>query len=119
MHSDDEAIGGNDMRVMWQIYKGMRPPPVEDTRNVLKSPMPGTLLSFAEGVREGAPVAEGQELCVVEAMKMQNSLRAPREGVVSRILVEAGSALATEEVILEFELEDDDDDTAKEATSAA
>ena len=56
--------------------------------------------------RRGAPgeeVQEGQPLCTVEAMKMENVLRAEKRGVVSRINTEAGASLAVDDVIMEFE----------------
>ena len=46
---------------------------------------------------------EGQTLCVVEAMKMENVLRADKKGVIKKINVEAGQSLAVDEVIIEFE----------------
>lgn len=51
----------------------------------------------------GDNVVVGQELCVVEAMKMQNVLHATRDGVVQQLLVEAGATLASEQAILSFE----------------
>ena len=57
----------------------------------------------------GDTVEEGQELCVVEAMKMQNILRAPRAGIISKLCVETGAALVTDQAILEFESEDEEE----------
>ncbi len=54
-------------------------------------------------VVEGQAVEEGQILAVVEAMKMQNALRAPKHTVISKIRVKAGTALKLDEVIAEFE----------------
>ena len=54
-------------------------------------------------VSEGEEVQEGQTLCVVEAMKMENVLRADKKGVIKKINVEAGQSLAVDEVIIEFE----------------
>ena len=48
-------------------------------------------------------VYAGQELCVVEAMKMQNVLTAPRDGVVKELLATAGSTLSADQAILSFE----------------
>jgi propionyl-CoA carboxylase alpha chain len=48
-------------------------------------------------------VHAGQELCVVEAMKMQNVLTAPRDGVVKELLASAGSTLSADQAILSFE----------------
>jgi propionyl-CoA carboxylase alpha chain len=62
--------------------------------------MPGLIVSIA--VNEGDEVQEGQTLAVVEAMKMENVLKAERKGVVSRIPVKAGDSLAVDEIIMEF-----------------
>ncbi|GLE09609.1 hypothetical protein PINS_up021337, partial [Pythium insidiosum] len=64
-------------------------------------PMPGMLVSVA--VQEGDHVEIGQELCVVEAMKMQNVLRAEKKGVVKAVKHQPGAALKVDEIILEYE----------------
>lgn len=51
--------------------------------DVILTPMPGTLVSL--NIKEGDMVVEGQEVAVVEAMKMQNQLRAPRAGRVAKV----------------------------------
>jgi propionyl-CoA carboxylase alpha chain len=79
----------------------MPPKEVADTSKTLVSPMPGLLSSIA--VSEGDPVKAGQEICVVEAMKMENVLRAERDGTVSKILAAAGDSLAVDQPIVEFE----------------
>ena len=63
--------------------------------------MPGLLVSVA--VTEGQEVKAGEELCVVEAMKMENVLRAEKDVTVSAVKAEAGSNLAVDQIILEFE----------------
>ena len=72
-----------------------------DTSKVLLSPMPGLLVSLA--VAEGDEVEAGQALAVVEAMKMENVLRAERAGRVSSIPTAAGDNLAADQPILYFE----------------
>ena len=72
-----------------------------DTSRMLLCPMPGLLVSLA--VAEGDEVQEGQALATVEAMKMENVLRAERRGTVARVNAAAGDSLAVDEVILEFE----------------
>jgi propionyl-CoA carboxylase alpha chain len=67
----------------------------------LASPLPGKLVSLA--VKPGDAVELGQELAVVEAMKMANVLRSPRKGVVRAVKAKAGATLAVDELILEFE----------------
>ena len=71
-----------------------------DLSRYLLSPMPGLLVSLAVG--EGQEVKAGEELAVVEAMKMENVLRAERDGKVKAIRAKAGDSLAVDQVILEF-----------------
>ncbi|MBS7539206.1 acetyl-CoA carboxylase biotin carboxylase subunit [Ancylobacter lacus] len=66
----------------------------------LLCPMPGLVVSVAVG--EGQEVKAGEPLAVVEAMKMENVLRAERDGVVKKVLAKAGDSLAVDAVILEF-----------------
>jgi len=72
-----------------------------DTSKLLLCPMPGMVVSIA--VEEGQEVYEGQALATIEAMKMENILRAERKGVVAKINVAAGDSLAVDEIIMEFE----------------
>ncbi|UOM36555.1 acetyl/propionyl/methylcrotonyl-CoA carboxylase subunit alpha [Acuticoccus sp. I52.16.1] len=72
-----------------------------DTSNLLLCPMPGVVVSLA--VAEGDAVQEGQALAVVEAMKMQNVLRAQKAAQVKRIPVKVGESLALDALIMEFE----------------
>jgi propionyl-CoA carboxylase alpha chain len=72
-----------------------------DTSKMLLCPMPGLVVKM--DVSEGDEVQEGQALCTIEAMKMENILRAERKGVVSKINAEAGDSLAVDDVIMEFE----------------
>ena len=66
----------------------------------LRSPMPAVVVSVSAEV--GQTVAAGEPLCVVEAMKMEITLSAERAGVVSKILVARGDALALDDIIMEF-----------------
>jgi propionyl-CoA carboxylase alpha chain len=63
--------------------------------------MPGLLVSLA--VAEGQEVKAGQELATVEAMKMENLLRAERDGKVAKLHAQPGDSLAVDQAILEFE----------------
>ena len=72
-----------------------------DTGKKLRCPMPGLVMSIA--VNEGQAVKAGETLAVVEAMKMENVLRAERDGIVKKIHAAAGITLAVDAVILEFE----------------
>jgi propionyl-CoA carboxylase alpha chain len=71
-----------------------------DMSKYLLSPMPGLLVSLA--VKEGQEVKAGQELAVVEAMKMENLLRAERDGKVSSLQAKVGDSLAVDQIIMEF-----------------
>ncbi|NVN86703.1 MAG: acetyl/propionyl/methylcrotonyl-CoA carboxylase subunit alpha [Rhodopseudomonas sp.] len=71
-----------------------------DTGKKVLCPMPGLVVSIA--VTEGQEVKTGETLAVVEAMKMQNVLRAERDGTVKKIHATAGATLAVDAVILEF-----------------
>ncbi len=71
-----------------------------DLSRFLLSPMPGLLVSVA--VTAGQEVKAGEELAVVEAMKMENVLRAERDGTIKRIAAEKGDSLAVDQIILEF-----------------
>jgi propionyl-CoA carboxylase alpha chain len=71
-----------------------------DTGKKLLCPMPGLVVSIA--VTEGQEVKSGETLAVVEAMKMQNVLRAERDGTVKKIHAAAGATLAVDALILEF-----------------
>jgi len=72
-----------------------------DTSKMLLCPMPGLIVKV--DVEVGQEVREGQALCTVEAMKMENILRAERKGVVSKINAAAGDSLAVDDIIMEFE----------------
>lgn len=71
-----------------------------DTGKKLLCPMPGLVVSIA--VTEGQEVKAGETLAVVEAMKMQNVLRAEQDGTVKKIHASAGATLAVDALILEF-----------------
>jgi propionyl-CoA carboxylase alpha chain len=71
-----------------------------DTGKKLLCPMPGLVVSIA--VAEGQEVKAGETLAVVEAMKMQNVLRAERDGTVKKIHASPGATLAVDALILEF-----------------
>ncbi len=72
-----------------------------DTSKYLLCPMPGLIISLA--VAEGEEVKAGQALAVVEAMKMENILRAERDGTVAALKAGPGDSLAVDDVIMEFE----------------
>jgi acetyl-CoA/propionyl-CoA carboxylase biotin carboxyl carrier protein len=66
-------------------------------RDAIVSPMQGTVLSVE--VADGDPVVAGQVICIVEAMKMENEVRALRDGIVGELSVRPGEAVGTGQVI--------------------
>ncbi len=93
----------------WSLYPGhlaelvgFMPEQIDaDMSAFLLSPMPGLLVRVS--VNEGDAVKAGQELAVVEAMKMENVLLAERDGTVKRVAAQAGESLDVDQVIIEFE----------------
>ncbi len=94
-----------DLKVMTpraaELAKLMPVKQAADLSRFLLSPMPGLLVSLA--VKSGEEVKAGQELAVVEAMKMENLLRAERDGKVGKLHAAPGDSLAVDQAILEFE----------------
>ncbi len=72
-----------------------------DLSKFVLSPMPGLLVSLA--VEDGMQVRAGEEVAVVEAMKMENVLRATANGVVKTIHAAPGDSLSVDQAIIEFE----------------
>ena len=71
-----------------------------DTSKLIMSPMPGLVVSVA--VKVGQDVKTGEAVCIVEAMKMQNIIRAEADGVVKAVNAAAGASVAADEVLVEF-----------------
>ena len=98
---------GADLKVLirnerqFQLSKYMLEKISPDMSKFLLCPMPGMLVSV--NVSVGEEVQEGQSLCVVEAMKMENVLRAEKKGIIKSINTEPGMSLAVDETIIEFE----------------
>ncbi len=84
-----------------ELYRHMPAKAAVDMSKFLLSPMPGLLVSLS--VKEGDAVSAGEQLAVVEAMKMENTLHAERDGVVAKVHFEAGATLAVDDKILELE----------------
>ncbi|MDA7852854.1 acetyl/propionyl/methylcrotonyl-CoA carboxylase subunit alpha [Porticoccaceae bacterium] len=87
------------MAAQLSVHMLYKPP--ADMSKFLLSPMPGLLVKLA--VEVGQEVKEGEELAVVEAMKMENSLRAIQDGIVAKLSAVEGDSLMVDEIILEFE----------------
>ena len=71
-----------------------------DTSKMIISPMPGLIISM--NVEVGQTVREGEIVCVIEAMKMQNIIRAEKEAVVKTVSAKGGDSVAADEVLVEF-----------------
>ncbi len=82
-------------------WHGRSGPAAGEGRQQVRAPMPGKVVRVL--AREGDPVEEGQGLVVVEAMKMQNELQAPRSGRVVLMAVEAGATVAAGDVLAAVE----------------
>ena len=82
------------------------PPPTRGSAgsgpdNIIASPLSGRVISIL--VRPGDRVSAGQEVCVVEAMKMEQSIRATRDGVVKEVLVQPMDSVRTNDPLIELE----------------
>ena len=73
------------------------------TKNIaaIMAPMPGLILQI--NVKEGQEVEEGEQLLILEAMKMENIITSPRKGVVKKIAVKKGEAVEKKCLLIEFE----------------
>jgi propionyl-CoA carboxylase alpha chain len=84
-----------------ELLQAMPPKKPADTSRLVLSPMPGLLTAVV--VAEGQDVKAGEPLAVVEAMKMENVLRAGRDGRIAKLCAQSGDSLSVDQVILEFE----------------
>jgi len=73
---------------------------LSDSEKAVRSPMPGLVVSIA--VSQGQEVKAGETIAVIEAMKMENILRAERDGTIKAIRVKPGDSVAVDAVIVEF-----------------
>ena len=117
------TVDGETFQVEIEGLEGLAPPPPSRRRssstaqpvspppstsptavfsdNVLRSPMPGRVLSIM--VRPGDAVAAGDEVCVVEAMKMEQSIRSTRDGVVKEVHVQPMDSVSLDDPLVELE----------------
>ncbi len=83
-----------------ELHKKIPEKQKADTSKLIVSPMPGLVVSI--DAKPGQEVKSGEGVAVVEAMKMQNIIRAERDGVVSKVHVAAGASVAADEVMIEL-----------------
>ena len=84
-------------------HKYMKPIKIIDKSNLLVCPMPGKLIKVL--VKEGDTIEEGQALCVVEAMKMENTLLAEKKCIINKINFREGDTVSVDETIMELNFE--------------
>ena len=84
-------------------HKYMKPIKIIDKSNLLLCPMPGKLIKVL--VKEGDTIEEGQALCVVEAMKMENTLLAEKKCIINKINFIEGDIVSVDETIMELNFE--------------
>lgn len=78
----------------------MPEPVVVDHAKSIISPMPGSIVEVF--VQPGDKVVAGQQLCIIEAMKMQNVLKAEKDGVVEAVNVKGGDSVTVDELLIQF-----------------
>ena len=66
----------------------------------IRAPIPGTITSVV--VSEGTEVSVGQDVCILEAMKMKNAIRSPRKGVIAAVYVAPGQTVQHRDILVEF-----------------
>lgn len=82
-------------------YKFKNRNPYEQPKNVVTAAIPGTILSVL--VKEGQQVKRGDALCVLDSMKMNNTICAANEGIVKKVYVAVGAPIAKDAPMIEFE----------------
>ena len=83
-----------------ELHEKLPPKKAADTSKLVVSPMPGLVVSI--DVAPGQEVKVGEQVAIVEAMKMQNIIRAERDGVVKAVGPKAGDSVSADEVLVEF-----------------
>ena len=83
-----------------ELHEKLPPKKAADTSKMVLSPMPGLVVTL--DVAAGQQVRQGEAVAVIEAMKMQNIIRAERDGVVKAVGVKVGDSVAADEVLVEL-----------------
>lgn len=83
-----------------ELHEKLPPKQAADTSKMVLSPMPGLVVALDVSV--GREVRSGEQVAIIEAMKMQNIIRAERDGVVKAVNAKAGDSVAADEVLVEF-----------------
>lgn len=77
-----------------------RAAPSSSDASAVHAPIPGVIVSVS--VQPGDQVSTGQELCVLEAMKMKNTIRAPRDGEIATVAMAVGQHVQHHQVLVEY-----------------
>lgn len=85
---------------VWDLYAHVRSPDSSPDTLMVKAPMPGILVSLPVSV--GDRVKSGQTLLVIEAMKMENALKSPADGLITDIFVHPGDSLTRHQVLVKL-----------------
>ncbi|HPA40282.1 MAG TPA: acetyl/propionyl-CoA carboxylase subunit alpha, partial [Phenylobacterium sp.] len=83
-----------------ELHHKLPPKKAADTSKMILSPMPGLVVTL--DVEVGQQVRSGEQVAIIEAMKMQNIIRAERDGVVKSVGAKSGDSVAADEVLIEF-----------------
>lgn len=90
---------GEFKTVLSAKYKNRKP--YQPQRNMVTAAIPGTILSVM--VKEGQQVHRGDALCILDSMKMNNTICAADEGVVKKVYIAVGESIAKDAPMVEFE----------------
>jgi acetyl/propionyl-CoA carboxylase alpha subunit len=95
-----EFLPQQDIPFMMMNIKMPVPAAQEELPTELRAPMPGVIIEIS--VPPGAYVARGDQLLVLEAMKMKNPIRSPRDGVVDAIHIQTGQSVNFDDLLLSY-----------------
>ena len=101
LEGSTEGQGGVQALSPQAVKEALTAAPSVVAEKVLRSPMPGRVLTVS--VKEGGHVAPGDEVCIVEAMKMHQSIRFSQEGKVKKVHIRPGQQVNTGDLLVELE----------------
>ena len=94
-------VTGRSATINTTVVSQQKPKDLESAENLITSPMSGKVISVR--VKPGEKVSSGKEVCVVEAMKMEQSIQTPREGIVKHVHVKPLQQIGIGELLVELE----------------
>ena len=102
------TIGGHQVCIfiernsVFNLFKYLPKTNNDENIHLIRSPMPGVLLSLS--IKVGDPIKRGQAIAVIEAMKMENVLKAPTDGVITEVKAMAGESLMKSQIIARIDI---------------